>query len=803
MARIINGTLYVDSFNSTGNSGEYDFTNARYESQTDTLGLGATAVQPGFIIYTSAMDATGFFPLPGVAHRYKITNIFYSDMTSLTARMVWDEDDSEYDLPISGSFSLITEDTPNHKYGLPPSTEVYTNLSYGMVEAAYNADIRRITDKLGFTGMPGLPGTTGIQGLTGSKGSQGVTGLANFWDLPNYPPVGVPPVLLWNQYNEALYVGITGVGHWVQVSAGSMQGVTGAAGISGSTGTSGTTGIQGIQGIKGITGSSGTTGIQGIQGTAGDTGVIGPTGMQGIIGLTGIRGITGNQGIKGDTGIIGPTGFQGVIGQTGLKGIQGPFGQTGIQGLLGPTGIQGILGNTGVLGPVGSQGSTGIRGIAGSIGTTGLQGHTGLGIQGQTGLIGFTGVQGPTGISLAIFSTRSGQNVSVDSALTTFQYGKNNSTKIYGYVINNTGIPNNDSTKNNDFFKWDLSPMVVGSGISDASMVFFCDLTSSDSSIINVYRMLSQPNYIDTNWLTKDGTNAWLTPGGDYDTTVLASWVYNQSGPGDNIVNFNIDGVNVLQSMINGLIPNYGFINVGHGNNFTGRYKGFLNTDVTNRPRLFIRYNTIGGVGSQGATGIRGTTGPFGCTGFQGSTGVRGITGLSGFGGATGFQGVTGLQGIQGNTGIRGLGMTGFQGIQGDTGIQGNGGQTGLQGLTGLMTTNGLMVLSASGDTPLSVGTLAQSMFFANTRFISWTLLTDVTSLINVNIQKSDYLSYPNMTSMHGSTGIFIDSGLKNTGTTEWWPGSTGAQGDIIRATLVSTDSSAAKIDLLLSYTIS
>lgn len=83
------------------------------------------------------------------------------------------------------------------------------------------------TGTQGITGSVGVTGLVGPTGTIGETGAQGTTGLANFIDVLDFPAIGAPPILLWNEQDEALYVGITGVGKWVQISAGSMQGATG------------------------------------------------------------------------------------------------------------------------------------------------------------------------------------------------------------------------------------------------------------------------------------------------------------------------------------------------------------------------------------------------------------------------------------------------------------------------------------------------------------------------------------------------------------------------------------------------
>jgi hypothetical protein len=100
-------------------------------------------------------------------------------------------------------------------------------------------------------GPTGLVGSTGAFG--GPPGATGVQGLANFYDLSTFPTV-VPVTLLWDRVDEALYAGMTGYGHWIQISAGSKQGATGL---------NGTNGINGVTGLDGTNGTNGVTGIQG------------------------------------------------------------------------------------------------------------------------------------------------------------------------------------------------------------------------------------------------------------------------------------------------------------------------------------------------------------------------------------------------------------------------------------------------------------------------------------------------------------------------------------------------------------
>jgi hypothetical protein len=111
MARIINGTLYVNSFSPTGNPGEYTFVNAIYDNQADVTGNGALDVQAGFVLYIPAKDPISQISLPGVAHRYKIASVSSATVSTLSATMLWNERGPEVDLPLDESYCIISEDT--------------------------------------------------------------------------------------------------------------------------------------------------------------------------------------------------------------------------------------------------------------------------------------------------------------------------------------------------------------------------------------------------------------------------------------------------------------------------------------------------------------------------------------------------------------------------------------------------------------------------------------------------------------------------------------------------------------------
>ena len=221
MARIINGQLFVSTYDSTGSVGEYTFTNAIFTNKADATGQGSLAINVGFIVIVPSADINTSEPIAGVAHRYKITSIQNQNGTNLSATILWDDEGSEIDTPLNESYAIVSEPTENFSYSLPISTAIYSDLPNGIVEAAYNVDLKHITDKF----INGSSGYSGISGISGDSGTSG-------------------------------YSGCSGSG---------FSGYSGNIGVSGSSGFSGigTSGYSGQSGNKGYSGISGQSGISG------------------------------------------------------------------------------------------------------------------------------------------------------------------------------------------------------------------------------------------------------------------------------------------------------------------------------------------------------------------------------------------------------------------------------------------------------------------------------------------------------------------------------------------------------------
>lgn len=124
-------------------------------------------------------------------------------------------------------------------------------------------------------------------------------------------------------------------------------------------------------------------------------------------------------------------------------------------------------------------------------------------------------------------------------------------------------------------------------------------------------------------------------------------------------------------------------------------------------------------------------------------TGPQGVQGPAGAGsqGAIGIQGFTGIQGSSG---------TGSQGIQGIQGIQGTTG-TGAQGATGAIGPRTISFLISGGGAVITTGATEDAqtkgyIYTSQTLVIdSWTLLSNTSGTIIVDILTGTYGNFPTM----------------------------------------------------------
>ena len=142
MARLINGSLYVSEYVPTANPGEYTFENAIFNNQADS-GSGVYALEENFLIFTLAVDTNTFFPVPGIAHRYRLSSITIVDFNTINGTMIWDEAGNEIDAPKNGDYAIVSEYSPNHGFGYPVDEVVY-QLQTGFTTAVQNLEVKTV-----------------------------------------------------------------------------------------------------------------------------------------------------------------------------------------------------------------------------------------------------------------------------------------------------------------------------------------------------------------------------------------------------------------------------------------------------------------------------------------------------------------------------------------------------------------------------------------------------------------------------------------------------------------------------------
>ena len=237
MSDIVNGILTVPSFSPTGNPGEYTISGATFNSQSDTSGSGTGLLAVGFVIYVPASDPATFAPMPGIAHRYKLTNLTTIDQSTIDATVVWDEVGPEIDSPTNGVDCLITQTSNNKKYGFVVDPQMYSTLPSYVISAAQNDDIQNITDIAGsasnaivlptdtvaisghrviITGPTNAARYASSDDITTANKVIGIsTEGANINSTVNVQTTGQLVEPTWNWVNGPVYVGLQG--HLTQV----------------------------------------------------------------------------------------------------------------------------------------------------------------------------------------------------------------------------------------------------------------------------------------------------------------------------------------------------------------------------------------------------------------------------------------------------------------------------------------------------------------------------------------------------------------------------------------------------------
>lgn len=283
----LSNQLIKDSFGhiiQQGPSGEYyDGLGNEITIGGGTGPTGPTGPSGGPIGPTGATGVQG--PTGATGDRYKTTS---SDSRTISTGINYIFNVDTGLAYTSGEFLTISYDSSNYMIGKVSSYISSVGTLSVDILLAEGFGTYTLWD-INLSGEIGPTGATGI-GITGPTGNDGATG-----------PTGI---------QGSTGIGITG-----------NDGSTGNTGSTGLTGPTGATGI-GITGPTGVTGPQGPTGVAGTgtTGPTGDTGVTGPTGATGI-GITGSTGPTGSQGTTGATGVTGNDGATGAQGPGGYGGL--------------------------------------------------------------------------------------------------------------------------------------------------------------------------------------------------------------------------------------------------------------------------------------------------------------------------------------------------------------------------------------------------------------------------------------------------------------------------------------------------
>jgi hypothetical protein len=272
-------------------------------------------------------------------------------------------------------------------------------------------------------------------------------------------------------------------------------------------------------------------------------------------------------------------------------------------------------------------------------------------------------------------------------------------------------------------------------------------------------------------------------------TGISASYLYGDGSYLTNIV--GVTGATGATGLI-GATGADGLIGVTGATGATGLV-GATGADgligATGADGLIGATGATGLVGATGADGLIGATGATGLVGATGADGLIGATGADGLIGATGATGADGLIGATGPTGPPGgpigpTGATGADGLIGATGADGLIGATGATGATGpgsSIKTFGISLDGGASD--ISTGIKADLIIPYNMTINSWSIISQQTGDIVIDVWKNTYINYPptGVDSITGTEKPTLSSQNKNQDLSLSTWTTTISEGDIVR----------------------
>ena len=140
--------------------------------------------------------------------------------------------------------------------------------------------------------------------------------------------------------------------------------------------------------------------------------------------------------------------------------------------------------------------------------------------------------------------------------------------------------------------EFDLSEVPYGAKITSAELQLELDKSAGSVNTIDIHRVNASWTENDVTWLSRNGTDNWSNPGGDYSSAIFGQLETSTLGP----VTANI--TKLVQSWVDGSADNYGMILVmdTNGNNEKKFISSDDNGDANLHPKLTITYTCSCGI---------------------------------------------------------------------------------------------------------------------------------------------------------------------------------------------------------------
>lgn len=131
---------------------------------------------------------------------------------------------------------------------------------------------------------------------------------------------------------------------------------------------------------------------------------------------------------------------------------------------------------------------------------------------------------------------------------------------------------------------FDLSFVPPTSTVTDARVRLY-ETTSNAGQTVSLYRLTNGWIESQMNWTYRDSVNRWITPGGDFNGTPVASFVPNIANQYREI---NVTGL--AQNWVNGTFDNHGLLLRSSGANGEVKFVSRETLTATQRPELCLTY---------------------------------------------------------------------------------------------------------------------------------------------------------------------------------------------------------------------